>query len=374
MKISILCYNLSGNSLGRAFLLGELLENDYEIEIIGPEFGETIWSPLSGEMNYKSVDTSPLLYQFPFSVSKMLELITGDVVLACKPRTSSYGIGLMKKVTSKKPLLLDIDDWESGFYHDLSAHPWIYNIPRVISCNSFYYTKVLEQLSKCADKITVSNSFLKEKFGGAIIPHVRNTDKLSPHSYEKQSSRRLLGIPLEKDIVMFAGSPAPYKGIEDLIEAFPLNGAPDCQLYIVGIGDSDYENSLRKIASESTHFFGKKPFDQIPHWVAAADVIAIPQRARHSTRGQLPAKLFDAMALGKPVLATKVGDIPKILEGVGVVTEPGCPQEIHEKLSTLINDTDRQKKLGDAARRRCVQEYSYSKFSPILNDMVESLV
>lgn len=374
MKVSILCYNLSGNSLGRAYLLAELLEQNYDVEIIGPKFNGDIWSPLNEKKEYKSIEASPFLHRFPFVANQLLKLIDGDVVIASKPRTSSYGIGLLKKITSQKPLLLDIDDWESGFYFDQSVDPYIYNIPHLVSCNSFYYTRLLELGSKYADEITVSNTFLQSKFSGELIPHVRDTDKLSPSNFDKQRSRQRLGIPMDEDIVMFAGSPEPYKGVEDLIAAFPLSDDPDCQLYIVGAGDSDYSDYIRNVAGENVQIYGKKPFDQIPYWVASADVVTIPQRARNSTRGQLPAKLFDAMALGKPIIATAVADMPRVLEEVGIIINPESPKEMDVGLTNLINDRTQRKKLGEAARRKCVAEYSYIKYAPILGGIIENAV
>lgn len=374
MKISILCFNLSGNSLGRAFLLADILEMNHTVEIIGPKFSDKIWPPVSGERNYVSVESSPLIHRFPLDASKLLAEIDGDVIIASKQRTSSYGLGLIKKGLTGIPLILDIDDWESGFYFSQSSHPYLKNLPYLASCNSFYYTRFLENLSGFADEVTVSNTFLKSKFGGELVPHVRDTEQFSPQKFDKIRSRQQLGIPEEEKIVMFSGSPAPHKGVEDLIEAFPLTGASNCRLYLVGVGDSEYENYIKEIAGISIEIVGQKPWHQIPHWITAADIITVPQRSSDISKGQLPAKLFDAMALGKTILATDVGDIPLVIGDAGVIVEPGSPDAIRRELTNLMDDDEYRSLLGTRARQRCVAEYSYKKYRPILDKIVQDVI
>ena len=52
-------------------------------------------------------------------IPRILSSIKGDLIYAVKPKTFSYGYGLIKKFVSKKPLVLDIDDWELGFFFGL---------------------------------------------------------------------------------------------------------------------------------------------------------------------------------------------------------------------------------------------------------------
>src|SRR2546430_10699219 len=65
------------------------------------------------------------------------------------------------------------------------------------------------------------------------------------------------------------------------------------------------------------------PLEEIRSFPPAADVVVVPQRDTPDTRGQVPAKLFDAMALGRPIVSTRVSMIPEILEGCGLLVEAG---------------------------------------------------
>ena len=80
MKISILTPDLSHNCLGRAYLLAKVLQRHYEVEIIGPIFGNGIWKPLAyqNELTYESVKVRASPY-FLLYIRGMVKGIAGDV-------------------------------------------------------------------------------------------------------------------------------------------------------------------------------------------------------------------------------------------------------------------------------------------------------
>ncbi|WP_276272957.1 glycosyltransferase family 4 protein [Haloarcula litorea] len=374
MKISILSPDLSENGLGRAYLLAQLLEQDYEVEIIGPELGGGIWEPVADEYKYKSVPMSKFAYNFVRKYPAISKQITGDVVYASKPRMTSFGWGLVHVVRERKPLVLDIDDWESGFYYDRDHARILSHIkyfPHLADLNSLNYNRVLERLSTYADELTVSNSFLQDKFGGTVIPHVRDTAAFNPGLYDKAALRAEFGLPADKQLVLFSGTPRPHKGLDDLITAMEQLERPDASLLIVGASDSDYVRELRSRAGDQVLFRGQQPFEDIPKWIAAADVFAIPQKDVFSTKGQLPAKLFDAMAMGKAIVATAVSDVPEILADAGMLVTPESPAELSSAIEMLLDDGDLRAEFERKARERCVEQYSYEAMAPRLTEVIE---
>ncbi len=87
---------------------------------------------------------------------------------------------------------------------------------------------------------------------------------------------------------------------------------------IVGIERSDpYGNQIldlgRKVLDGRFLPIGCCPMEQLPRYIAACDVVAIPQGPGLMSMGQLPAKLFDAMAMQKAIVATDVSDIRLVL-------------------------------------------------------------
>ena len=78
-------------------------------------------------------------------------------------------------------------------------------------------------------------------------------------------------------------------------------------------------------------------------------------------------KLTDGMAMAKPILSTKVGDIPEILGDTGYLVEPEQPDQIRERLEWIINHQQEANLKGCEARRRCVEHYSLEAVGPILS-------
>ena len=101
MKISILTPDVSTNGFGRAWLLAKLLQNAYDVEIIGPTFGKGIWQPLANLCNFET-KTVKGYDNGTFEFKKMLKQITGDVIYSSKPLMTSFGVGLFEKITKKK--------------------------------------------------------------------------------------------------------------------------------------------------------------------------------------------------------------------------------------------------------------------------------
>lgn len=374
MKISVLTPDLSHNCLGRAVLLADLLDNSYEVEVIGPKQGQDIWEPMRNKYEYRAINSGPQIYQFLPDISQLLAHIDGEIVLASKPRLQSYGIGLLAKLKDDVPVVLDIDDWESGFALDrgrIFAYAW--GIRKVVQTNSFYYKHAMEALSEFADSRTVSNRFLQKKFGGNIIPHARNTDIFDPDRFDKYAAREAYNLPQDAYLVMFSGTPYPYKGVSELVQAVASLDCDDARVVVVGAHESKFVDKLRNEGGDSLILRGQQPFDEIPRWLAAADVIAIPQKNTSSTQGQLPAKVFDAMSMGKPIIASRVADLPHVLQDCGILVSPGSVQELREAIVELYEDNERKKELGRRARQRCIEKYSYDAVAPRIENTIESL-
>jgi glycosyltransferase involved in cell wall biosynthesis len=372
MKISLLSFDLSHNCLGRAYLLAKVLEREYEVEIIGPTFGDGIWNPVdTGEFQYSYV--RGLSYPtFFISIREMLKLITGDVIYAIKPRPTSYGIALLKKIhKNAPPLVLDIDDWEVGFYIDKNKLKLTFNsVIDIREPNSFFYTWVTEKLTKFADDITVSSSFLQNKFGGIIVPHGRDTNAFDPTKFDRESLRSKWDLD-DKKVIMFLGSPSPHKGLEEIAYAVKSLDRNDVVFMMVGAHDDNYVRQLQAFGGDKIKIVGMQPFHKVPVFLAMADLVVLPQRKSASAVGQVPAKVFDAMAMAKPVIATNVSDLPEILDGCGWIVEPESPEQLAETIQYVLCNPGEAEETGRKARQKCIEKYSWAAMERILTGVFD---
>jgi len=370
VKVSVLAADLSDNATGRADLLARLLSPRYEVEVVGPRFGAEVWKPArDGAIAQKSLEAGRLP-GFARRVPALLELIDGDVLIASKPRPTSFGLGLLARARRRRPLVLDIDDWEVGFFSRSGAWGRVGRAFNLADPNGLAWTWLAERLVARADAVTVASRFLERRFGGTLVPHVRDTEAWDPARYDRAAARARLGVSDQK-VVMFLGTPRGHKGVDDLVEAVGTLG-PGVVLALVGVAPGR-SGAPRWAAVPHVRMIGEIPFDDVPRYLVAADVVAVPQRDTSDTIGQVPAKLFDAMALGRPIVSTSVSMIPEILEGCGLVVAPGDVSALAGAIRRLLGDAGEAAALGRRARERCEARYSFRVARSILFPIVEKL-
>ena len=370
MKITILSFDLSDNATGRADLLARLLAPHHRVAVVGPQFGARPWSPVTGgTIAYEAVPARRYP-GFLRDIGAVLDRVDGDVVYASKPRPTSYGLALLARRRRRRPLLLDIDDWELGFFYRSGAWGRLGRALNLSNPNGLTWTWLCERLVPAADALTVASRFLKERFGGTLLPHVRDTDAWNPERYDAAPTRAALGFG-RSPVVMFLGTPRGYKGVDDLVAAVGRLGGR-VTLALVGVKPGS-EGAHRWGASPFVRIVGEIPFDDVPRYLVAADVVAVPQRATTDTVGQVPAKLFDAMALGRPIVATTVSMIPEILDGCGLVVAPGDVGGLADAIRRLVDDPDTAAALGRRARARCIAEYSFTSARARLLPLIEQV-
>jgi glycosyltransferase involved in cell wall biosynthesis len=373
MKISVLCFDVSGNAAGRADLLARLLGPLGPVEVIGPRSGPAIWEPVaSGPVRYTSVPVR----RMPGFIATMADLARradGDLIYASKTRLASAGVGYLKRVAGRRPLLLDIDDWELGFYLRSGFWGTVGRALNLGNPSGLPWTWLCEHLTALAGGVTVASRFLQQRFAGTLIPHVRDTDTWKPGCSNAEDGRRLLGVG-DKRIVMFLGTPRGYKGLDDLAAAVTLLGRADLLLAVVGTSAESAAGRRILGRCPAAALVPWVPFDQVPTLLSAADVVAVPQRETPDTVGQVPAKIFDAMALGRPVVSTRVSMIPEVLDGCGLIVEPGDVSGLAAAISRLLDDPAEAEALGARARERCVERYSFQAARRDLYPLIERVV
>ena len=373
MKVSVLCFDISSNSFGRSWLLARALSKFYDVEILGPSRRGGIWAP----MKHMEIPVKRFAWKrYPaFSQVKkdILEAIDGDVILASKLMPTSFGIGLQKKYFTGKPLIVDIDDWELGFFYHSGLLGRVGRFLNFSNPNGLPYVWRMEQLVEHADVVSVSNRFLQNKFGGVLLPHCRDTSFLNPVNFNSDEIKEKIGLGSKK-VLMFLGTPRPHKGTDDLLIALRQIDSPDLRVAIIGAdNEQEFLKGVDKSVRERVIVFPKTSFDKLPEYLSAADILVIPQRRTSDSVGQMPAKLYDAMAMAKPILATRVSDIPEVLDNCGYLVEPGEPSKLAEAIKHILSHPDEACDKGKSARERCQRMYDIKILESGLRELVEQV-
>ena len=374
VKICLLCFDISNNSLGRAVLLASALAPRHDVKIIGTSKNGDIWYPMRNSGVPIQIYPWSRYPAFISTIRKMLREMDADIYIACKLRPTSFGIALLKKWFSGKPVMVDIDDWEAGFYYHSGFWGRVGRFLNFSNPNGLPYTWLMERLVNFADSIVVSNRFLQNRFTGCLIHHCRDTSVLNPDNFDSQEIKKSLGLGKNR-VIMFMGTPRAHKGINELIQA--VESLDDSDIRLVFIGAEPSFDPLRNkplSIQKKVVVLPKIPFEELPKHLSAADILVVPQRDTTDTQGQIPAKLFDAMAMAKPVITTRVSDIPEVLGGNGYLVEPGNAEELASTLQHVLDHPEEAREKGLRARERCIELYDIKVMEAKLQNLIEKII
>jgi glycosyltransferase involved in cell wall biosynthesis len=380
-KISVLAPDLSGGGGTRVYLVAKVLQKlNVNVEVVGFLFGDKPYPIPPENLPVKFIKGCryPAFFR---SIQQALTAIDGDIIYAIKPRPTSFGVGLIKHFLSKRPLIIDIDDWEMSWFggdnweYRRSWKQWARGILKkegeLRDPHHPLYLKRCDQWVSQANLITVNTDFLQKRYGGVYLPNGKDTDLFDPQKFNPQKSRKKYGLS-DYRILMFPGTARPHKGIEDAIEALNLLSWSDLRLVLVGgrtIGDR-YLDQLLEMGQRWIIKLPSVPLDQMPEVVSAAHIITIPQRKTLTANAQCPIKLSDGMAMAKPIITTNVGEIPNVLGNTGYLVEPSSPQQIADQVEAIFHNYDQALALGQQARERCVKYYSLTAMAATLETAI----
>ena len=389
-KVSIIVGDLSGKGAGRwggavrPFLLEQALRRlGLGVEILG--FTDDTTTPLPTNSGVVIKRFAQRTYpKFVSSAAQLIRQIDGDILYAYKTKVSSFGVGLLARQWQRRPLILDIDDWEMSWH---GGDQWCYQPSLKQRYRDLFkpdgalrqpdhpvYLHRMEQMTQKADAITVHTRFLQKKFGGTYVPNGKDTTLFDPSRYDRLASRQRYGLEGYR-VLMFPGAPRPHKGLEDILTALDLINQPDLKLVIVGGSPYDnYDQSLTQRWGQHIIKLPKLPHDQMPDVVAAADVIVVPQQDTPVAQAQFPLKLTDGMAMAKPILTTRVGDIPDTVGDTGFLVNPGDCQAMADQINAIFADITGSNLRGQDARHRCVTHFSIEAMAQILVTIIAPLL
>jgi glycosyltransferase involved in cell wall biosynthesis len=387
LQVSLVVGDLSKSGAGRwggavrPFLLAQALQKlGCRVKIIGFTFGDEAAIASTPDLEIITVPGKPYPH-FLQSVRQLLRRLDGDLIYAYKPKPTSFGVALWQHLLKgNRPLLLDIDDWELSWH---GGDAWRYqpSLKQLIRdlCKSNgalrqpdhpLYLSWMEKLVSRADAVTVHTQFLQQRFGGVSIPNGKDITLFNPEHYNSRELKQRYGLAAYR-VLMFPGAPRPYKGVEDILIALDQLNQPDLRLVIVGGSPyDDYDQQLMQHWGRWIIKLPTMPHTQMPEAIAAADVIVVPQRDTPAAQAQFPLKLTDGMAMAKPVLATRVGDIPEILADTGYLVESESPKQLAATIQQIFADPDMATAKGTQARARCIEHYSIDAMASKLAEVL----
>jgi glycosyltransferase involved in cell wall biosynthesis len=218
-----------------------------------------------------------------------------------------------------------------------------------------------------------------------VIPNGADPELFRPGAGTADLRRRL---GLVGEVVGFAGAFHPWHGAPDLVEAFARMDRPGTQLLMIGGGGDDLDKcralARREGVESRVIFTDQVPYAELPGYLDLCDVLAAPfspkkdqKRAAVFDRYGLwwcPLKLFEYMAMGKPVVASSVGVIPEYLAGAGLLYPEGDTAALADRLDALLADAGQRERLGRAGRKLVLDKYNWTEVARQTLRIYESIL
>lgn len=361
-KVSFLVPDINSPVLGPITSLAHSLEANYDVEIVGPDFGHGLCPMYHGSYPYKMVAT-PHMYRFPdylWESRRLSRALSGDVIIAVKAYASTVGGALREKRRRGAKVMVYLDEWDGALMAMQSRKQRM-----AAWCRQWHhpldplYHPMVEKWIPQADGVLSTSSFLQRRFGGEIVHVGVDTRFFSPAPVRNvELLRQKLGLEGVRCIV-FGGVARPHKGLDGILDALPTLADPTIKLVIVGP-----VTELVRAWQENPAYapfvkaLGTRPQTDMPLYLSLADLFVLPLNDTLLAQSQTPCKVFEAMAMAKPVIASAVSDLPTILAGCGAVVPPGDVNALAEAIRDILDNSAKAQFLGQAAREKCEKLYS----------------
>jgi glycosyltransferase involved in cell wall biosynthesis len=384
LRVAVCGWSLTHNAAGRAHLLARLHAEFAQVELVGalfPKYGDGVWPPIA------EGDIEPFVFRADDQrrfVEQAMALVAEhpcQVVHLSKPRMPNMLFGLLYKLIWGARVIVDVDDNELAFRRgglkgEMDLDPaTIAALPYPDRLAGPKWTDVAVRLVSLFDGVTVSNPVLEGWYGGTVIRHARCEREFDPARVDRLAVREKYGLPAGDRIVLFLGTPRPHKGLVETARALARLGRSDVIFLVVGSFDADarpIKRELEAIRGLDVRFLDDQPLSAAPELVAAADVcLALQHPDSDVTNAQVPAKLSDALAMGRPALVVRnpaFADLP--LDDVALFTDLSDLEQVLDRaLSEAWQNDERRARI----RQVFLDEFSISVNARRLREVVASL-
>jgi glycosyltransferase involved in cell wall biosynthesis len=223
-----------------------------------------------------------------------------------------------------------------------------------------------EKVPSSVDAVTVCSETLRQRALSMgvrsenlfLIPNGANVDSIKP--LNTQESRKKLNLPNEKIICSYLGV-SDMESLKLLISAHKkvVRSHPDAFLLFVGLREDqrDFVKSLGM--TKNVMCIEKQPYHAYSLYLGASDILLLPMQDNLYNRSRHPLRLMDYLAAGRPIIATALPEIARVVHKCGLVAKPSDPSDFACKILKVAKDPDFRKCMGRHARELAEKKYSW---------------
>jgi glycosyltransferase involved in cell wall biosynthesis len=191
---------------------------------------------------------------------------------------------------------------------------------------------------------------------------------------DQASIRARIGVAPERFVVGWFGRMTAVKRTDDLLDTLSALRERGVDALLLLVGDGADRERLERLAhgrglARSVLFLGYQ--QDVARWYRACDAIVLT-----SANEGTPVTLIEALAAGRPVVATRVGGVPDVVEdGVtGYLVRPGDTHALAERLAILAADPERRREMGETGRTGTLERYAVDRLVDDVDRLYRSLL
>lgn len=214
---------------------------------------------------------------------------------------------------------------------------------------------------------------ISRRFPGVNAYHLSNGVNVAQFAPVENSQ------PAEKLRVIYAGLHGLAQGLDQVLAAVALLRDMD-HFEVLFIGDGPEKQKLtnmaRSLGLQMVQFLDPLPKSRMPAVLSTADILIVPLKVQLT--GAVPSKLYEAMAMAKPVVLVAESEAAAIVQEAkcGLVVRPGDVSGIADALRFLLTHSERRREMGANGRRAAEEKYDRAtiarNFSRHLQDLIQA--
>lgn len=331
--------------------------------IIEPDVEQFILEPPT---RFWNISEAPLMAANDVIAAAWPGIVAGAAVLYARVSAFHYASSLAAR-RAGLPVVLEYN----------GSEPWIARNWGTPFRHEALAMRIENAVLKSATRIAVVSEPLRKQLLArgvkdkriVVQPNAVDPQRFRP-DIDGAAVREELGLANADCVFGFIGSFGKWHGIEVMIEAFATfraRGSQDVRLLVIGDGSGrgEMEALARRLCPDgSIRFTGTVPQADAPAYLAACDALLAPHVGNRdgSTFFGSPTKLFEYMAMGKAIVASRLAQLADILADgeTALLVEPDAPQALADAMQRIAADTGLRARLGAAARLAAVERHGWS--------------
>jgi glycosyltransferase involved in cell wall biosynthesis len=297
-------------------------------------------------------------------IPRVLRFLHGYFVYACTLPAHARAVR-----AGRPQVVVSFFAYPYGFAAVLVART--FGLPVVVSCRGsdinhlakpFLHRRLIAwSLRRCRAVLAVSRA-LSDEIAALGVERARihvvpnGIDATRFRGEDRTQARRALGLDPAGPLAVCVSRLSREKGIDLLVDAIARCERRDLRCVVVGDGPEAPALSAQRDRlglGSRVQLVGRRPHDEVPRWMSAADVVVLASRSEGH-----PNALVEALACGRPVVAPRVGGVPDVVTSpaLGVVVEAEDPDALARGLEAALSQTWDENRLAATA---CLRSWEH---------------